>query len=160
TLLRESDVVTVHVPLNDETENMIAARELDQAKRGVRLVNCARGGIVHEGDLLAALESGQVAGAAVDVWSEEPPVSDVVTRLVPPPQVVVTPHLGANSQEAQVNVAMDVARQIVAFRDGELVEHAVNVPVGDREGLAAQRPFLALARVLGRFCRQLERDNV
>ena len=160
TLLREADVVTVHVPLNDETENMIAARELGQAKPGVRLVNCARGGIVHEGDLLAALESGQVAGAAVDVWSEEPPVSDVVKRLVAHPGVVVTPHLGANSQEAQVNVAMDVARQIVAFRDGELVEHAVNVPVGDRESLAAQRPFLALARVLGRFCRQLERDNV
>jgi D-3-phosphoglycerate dehydrogenase len=74
--------------------------------------------------------------------------------------VVVTPHLGANTQEAQVNVAVDVAREIVAFRDGELVEHAVNVPVADRESLAAQRPFLALAEVLGRFCVQLEPDHV
>lgn len=160
TVLREADVLTLHVPLTDETENMIAARELAQMRRGVRLVNCARGGIVNEADLLAALEAGQVAGAAIDVWTEEPPVSEVVRRLVAHPRVVVTPHLGANTHEAQVNVALDVARQVVAFRDGELVEHAVNVPVGDREELAARRPFLALARLLGRFCVQLERDNV
>jgi len=160
TVLAQSDVITVHVPLNDETENMIAAREITAMKPGVRIVNCARGGIVHEGDLLAALESGHVTGAAVDVWSEEPPVSEVVKRLVQHPRVVVTPHLGANTQEAQVNVAVDVARQLVAFRDGELVEHAVNIPVGDRETMAEQRPFIALAEMLGRFCVQLEKDNV
>src|SRR6266540_5109509 len=160
TVLAQSDVITVHVPLNDETENMIAAREITAMKPGVRIVNCARGGIVHEGDLLAALGSGHVAGAAVDVWSEEPPVSEVVKRLVQHPRVVVTPHLGANTQEAQVNVAVDVARQLVAFRDGELVEHAVNIPVGDRETMAEQRPFMALAELLGRFCVQLEKDNV
>jgi D-3-phosphoglycerate dehydrogenase len=160
TVLAQSDVITVHVPLNDETENMIAAREIAAMKPGARIVNCARGGIVHEGDLLAALESGHVTGAAVDVWSEEPPVSEVVKRLVQHPRVVVTPHLGANTQEAQVNVAVDVARQLVAFRDGELVEHAVNIPVGDRETMAEQRPFIALAEMLGRFCVQLEKDNV
>jgi D-3-phosphoglycerate dehydrogenase len=160
TLLTQSDVVTVHVPLTEETENMIAARELALMKPGVRLVNCARGGIVHEGDLLAALESGHVAGAAMDVWSEEPPVSELVKRLVTHPRVVGTPHLGANTQEAQINVAVDVARQVVAFRDGELVEHAVNIPVGDRETMAEQRPFIALGELLGRFCVQLERDNV
>jgi D-3-phosphoglycerate dehydrogenase len=160
TLLAQSDVVTVHVPLNEETENMIAARELAAMKPGVRIVNCARGGIVHEGDLLAALESGHVSGAAVDVWSEEPPVSELVKRLIRHPRVVVTPHLGANTQEAQVNVAVDVARQLVAFRDGELVEHAVNIPVGDRESMAEQRPFIALAELLGRFVVQLEKDNV
>jgi D-3-phosphoglycerate dehydrogenase len=159
-LLAESDVVTVHVPLNDETENMIAAREIDAMKPGVRLVNCARGGIVHEADLLAALESGHVAGAALDVWSEEPPVSALLKQLAAHPRVVVTPHLGANTQEAQVNVAVDVARQLVAFRDGELVEHAVNVPVGDRETMAEQRPYIRLGELLGRFCRQLEPDNV
>jgi D-3-phosphoglycerate dehydrogenase / 2-oxoglutarate reductase len=159
-LLTRSDVVTVHVPLGEETENMIAARELALMKAGVRLVNCARGGIVHEGDLLAALESGHVGGAALDVWSEEPPVSELLKRLIAHPRVVVTPHLGANTHEAQINVAVDVARQIVAFRDGELVEHAVNIPVGDRETVAEQRPFLALAERLGRFCGQLERDNV
>jgi D-3-phosphoglycerate dehydrogenase len=160
TVLARSDIITVHVPLTDETENMIAAREIAAMKPGVRIVNCARGGIVHEGDLLAALESGHVAGAAVDVWSEEPPVSEIVKRLVQHPRVVVTPHLGANTQEAQVNVAVDVARQLVAFRDGELVEHAVNIPVGDRESMAEQRPFIALAEMLGRFCVQLEKDNV
>src|SRR5215468_690695 len=136
TLLTQSDIVTVHVPLSEETENMLAARELALMKPGVRIVNCARGGIVSEGALLEALDSGHVAGAAVDVWTEEPPVSPQVKRLVQHPRVVVTPHLGANSQEAQVNVAIDVARQLVAFRDGELVEHAVNVPVGDRESMA------------------------
>src|SRR6185503_12694764 len=98
---------------------MMTARELGWTKPGVRLVNCARGGIVHEGDLLAALDSGRVAGAAVDVWSEEPPVSDLVKRLIAHPRLVGTPHLGANTSEAQVNVAVDVAREIVAFRDGE-----------------------------------------
>ena len=160
TLLARSDVVTVHVPLNEETGNMIGARELAAMKAGVRIVNCARGGIVHEGDLLAALDSGHVAGAAIDVWSEEPPVSEVIMALARHPRVVVTPHLGANTQEAQVNVAVDVARQLVAFRDGELVEHAVNVPVGDREAMEEQRPYLRLGELLGRFCVQLEPDNV
>jgi D-3-phosphoglycerate dehydrogenase / 2-oxoglutarate reductase len=159
-LLTQSDIVTVHVPLSKETENMLSAREIAVMKPGVRLVNCARGGIVDEAALLAALDSGHVVGAAVDVWTEEPPVSPQVKRLVQHPKVVVTPHLGANSQEAQVNVAIDVARQLVAFRDGELVEHAVNVPVGDRESMAEIRPFVALAEILGRFCLQLEKDNV
>jgi D-3-phosphoglycerate dehydrogenase len=160
TVLGRADILTVHVPLTDETENMIGARELGAMKAGARVVNCARGGIVNEADLLAALDSGHVAGAAVDVWSEEPPVSPLVKRLIQHPRVVVTPHLGANTQEAQVNVAVDVARQLVAFRDGELVEHAVNIPVADRETLAEQRPFLQLAELLGRFCLQLESDNV
>ena len=160
TLLTQSDVITVHVPLNDETENMIAGREIAAMKRGVRIVNCARGGIVHEGDLLAALGSGHVAGAALDVWSEEPPVSPLLHRLAAHPRVVVTPHLGANTAEAQVNVAVDVARQLVAFRDGDLVEHAVNIPVGDRETMTEQRPYLRLGELLGRFCVQLEPDNV
>jgi len=160
TVLSRSDVLTVHVPLTDETENMIGAPELAALKPGARVVNCARGGIVNEGDLLAALDSGHVAGAAVDVWSEEPPRSPAVKRLIQHPRVVVTPHLGANTQEAQVNVAVDVARQLVAYRDGELVEHAVNIPVGDRETMAEQRPFLYLAELLGRFCLQLEPGNV
>lgn len=156
TVLRESDVLTFHVPLNEETTGMVAAGELARARRGVRIVNCARGGIVHEGDLLAALESGHVAGAAIDVWSEEPPVSEVVTRLVRHPRVVVTPHLGANSAEAQVNVALDVARQLVAFRDGALVEFAVNIPAGDLLARPEFRPFVALADRLGSFCAQLD----
>ena len=160
TVLTEADVITVHVPLSHETEGMLAAPEMALMKPGVLLVNCARGGIVDERDLLAALERGHVGGAAVDVWTEEPPVSELVKRLISHPRVVVTPHLGANTHEAQVNVAVDVAREIAAFRDGELVEHAVNIPVGDPATVAAQRPFLALAELLGRFCVQLEPDNV
>src|SRR2546430_1715968 len=85
TLLREADVVTFHVPLTPETENMVAARELARMKRGVRLVNCARGGIVNEADLLAALESEHVAGVAIDVWSEEPPAGEPLRRLIQHP---------------------------------------------------------------------------
>src|SRR2546430_1333385 len=151
TLLREADVVTFHVPLTPETENMVAARELARMKRGVRLVNCARGGIVNEADLLAALESEHVAGVAIDVWSEEPPAGEPLRRLIQHPRVVVTPHLGANSGEAQVNVAVDVARQLVAFRDGGLVEHAVNIPLGDPAAVAELRPFVALADRLRRL---------
>jgi D-3-phosphoglycerate dehydrogenase len=160
TLVRAAEIVTVHVPLTEETEHMIAAGELSRMKRGVWIVNCARGGVIHEGDLLAALESGQVAGAAIDVWSEEPPRSGELRRLIEHPRVVVTPHLGANSAEAQVNVAVDVARQIVAFRDGELVEHAVNIPVGSPAALAELRPFIGLAERLGRFCVQLDPEHL
>src|SRR4030095_15771232 len=131
TVLAQSDVITVHVPLTEETETLLSAREFALMKPGVRLVNCARGGIVHEGDLLAALDAGRVSGAAIDVWSEEPPRSAPGRRLTQHPNVVVTPHLGANSSEAQINVAVDVARQIVAFRHGDLVEFPVNIPVGD-----------------------------
>lgn len=160
TLLREADVITFHVPLTEETAGMVTARELARMRRGVRLINCARGGIIDEGDLLAALESGQVAGTAIDVWSEEPPRSETLRRLITHPRVVVTPHLGANSSEAQVNVALDVARQVVAFRDGELVEHAVNIPVEAGTSPAELRPFLALAERLGRFSVQLDPEHL
>jgi len=159
-LVRQADVITFHVPLTPETESMVTARELGWTKAGVRIVNCARGGIVHEGDLLAALEAGRVSGAAIDVWSEEPPRSETVRRLVQHPRVVVTPHLGANSSEAQVNVAVDVARQIIAFRDGELVEFPVNIPVGDPAQLATLRPWVGLADRLGRFCVQLDPEHL
>jgi len=160
TLLREADIVTFHVPLTSETEGMAGARELALLRAGARIVNCARGGIVVEADLLAALERGHLAGAAIDVWSEEPPRSDTLRRLIAHPRVVVTPHLGANSAEAQVNVSVDVARQLVAFRDGALVEHAVNIPVADATTVEALRPFVALADVLGRFCVQLDPEHL
>jgi D-3-phosphoglycerate dehydrogenase len=160
TLLRGSDVITFHVPLTAETEHMVGAAELARMRPGVRLVNCARGGIIDEGALLAALESGHVAGAAIDVWSEEPPTSAAVTALIRHPRVVVTPHLGANSTEAQINVAVDVARQLVAFRDGELVEFAVNIPVGEPGLVGELRPFVTLADRLGRFIVQLDPENV
>jgi D-3-phosphoglycerate dehydrogenase len=160
TLRGEADVITFHVPLTEETTGMMAAAELARTRPGVRIVNCARGGIVDEAALLAALESGHVAGAAIDVWSEEPPRSEVLRRLIAHPRVVVTPHLGANSAEAQVNVALDVARQVVAFRDGEVVEFGVNIPVADPATLAELRPFIALAERLGRFSVQLDPEHL
>jgi D-3-phosphoglycerate dehydrogenase len=156
TLLQSADVITFHVPLTEETTGMVAAPELARTRPGVRIVNCARGGIVDEGDLLAALESGHVAGAAIDVWTEEPPHREGLLKLIAHPRVVVTPHLGANSSEAQVNVALDVARQIVAYRDGAVVEYPVNIPVGDAAALGELRPFIALAELLGRFSVQLD----
>jgi D-3-phosphoglycerate dehydrogenase len=160
TLLRESDIITFHVPLTEETTGMMGARELALTRPGVRIVNCARGGIIDEAALLAGLDAGHVAGAAIDVWSEEPPRGDVVRALITHPRVVVTPHLGANSTEAQVNVALDVARQVVAFRDGEVVEFGVNIPVADPETLAKLRPFIALAERLGRFSVQLDPEHL
>src|SRR5207247_4390534 len=106
--------------------------------------------------LLQALESGHVAGAAIDVWTEEPPRSETLRRLIQHPRVVVTPHLGANSSEAQINVALDVARQLIAFRDGEMVEFGVNVPVADPAAIGELRPFIVLADRLGRFLVQLD----
>lgn len=160
TLLARSDVVTFHVPLTAETEHMLGARELALARRGVRIVNCARGGVVDEKALLEALETGHVAGAAIDVWSEEPPRGQALQRLVQHPRVVVTPHLGANSAEAQVNVAMDVARQLVAFRHGDLVEYAVNIPMGEAAVMTEMRPYLALTERLGRFSVQLDHERL
>src|SRR5262249_9798971 len=151
-LLTQSDIVTVHVPLSDETENMLAAREIALMKPGVRLVNCARGGIISEAALLDALDSGHVAGAAIDVWTEEPPVSPQVKRLVQHPHVVVTPHLGANSQEAQGKVAVDVARQPVGLRAWGPVERPVHVAAGDRGMLGGRHPSGGPAEAPGPLC--------
>src|SRR5207249_4565614 len=150
TLLRQSDVITVHVPLTQETDNMLTARELALTKRGVRLVNCARGGIVNEADLLAALESGQVAGAAIDIWSVEPPQSETLRRLIQHPRVVVTPHLGANSSEAQVNVAVDVARQAGLGRFSVQPDpgHLASVGIPLAGAIAAADPELLARAVL------------
>src|SRR5439155_1633525 len=104
----------------------------------------------------AELYRKTVGVVAMDVRSEEPPAGEPLRRLIQHPRVVVTPHLGANSGEAQVNVAVDVARQLVAFRDGGLVEHAVNIPLGDPAAVAELRPFVALADRLGRFSVQLD----
>ena len=157
-----ADVLTVHVPLTDETESMIGARELaaDEAGRAHRQLRARRhrqrGATCWPRSTRATWRAPRSTCGA-----RSRRVSDLVKRLIAHPQVVVTPHLGANTQEAQVNVAVDVARQLVAFRDGELVEHAVNVPVGDRETMAEQRPVPAPSpSCSGRFCVQLEPDNV
>ncbi|MGW8312009.1 MAG: phosphoglycerate dehydrogenase [Desulfuromonadales bacterium] len=158
-LVRTSDVISVHTPLNDETNDLITAEHFARMKDGVMIVNCARGGIINEQAMLKALESGKVAGAAFDVWSEEPPGSETLKKLIAHPHMVVTPHLGANTFEAQTNVAIDVSREILNLLDGKPVENAVNIARFDPDLMAQMRPFMELAAVLGDFISQLAPEN-
>ena len=153
-LLRESDFVTVHTPLNDETHGLLGAEELAQCKAGAYVVNCARGGIVEEAALLEALEAGHLRGAALDVYSEEPP-SGRLRALIEHPRVVATPHIAASTGEAQEKVARRTARQVIAALAGEAVSSPVN---GLGLKMAAQpeaRPYLRLADCLGQMASQL-----
>lgn len=154
-IFRNCDIITLHTPLNEETRDMIGARELAMMKDGVILINAARGGIINEPALLDALKSGKVLGAAVDVFSEEPPRGEVVREIIAHERVVVTPHLGANTFEAQVNVAVDVSREIINLLDEQPLENAVNIPRFDLALMDQMRPFLNLMSTLSDFVIQL-----
>ncbi len=144
-LMGRSDFVSVHVPLTAETRGLIGAGALEAARPGLRLVNTARGGVVDEEALAAALQSGRVAGAALDVFSAEPPTGSPLLSL---PQVVVTPHLGASTAEAQARAGIEVAAAVAAALRGELVPTAVNVELGT--GMPDEwQPFLPVAEGLG-----------
>ncbi|MFQ6057570.1 MAG: phosphoglycerate dehydrogenase [Anaerolineae bacterium] len=156
-LLRKADFISIHTPLTDTTRGMIGARELALVKPTARLINCARGGIVDEEALLAALEEGRLAGAAMDVFSQEPAIANPLLRS---DKVIATPHLGASTQEAQVGVALDVAEQIIAVLEGRMAEHAVNAPLVPPEEMAALAPFCDLAERLGRFYTQVAADQM
>jgi D-3-phosphoglycerate dehydrogenase len=152
-LYARADFVSLHVPLTPATRNLVGAAAFAQMRRGVYLVNAATGGIVDEAALLAALESGHVAGAALDVFAVEPPGA---SPLVGHPDVVATPHLSAATEEAQEKVAVQLAEQLVAFfRTGE-VRNAVNAPEVPAELRLHLAPYLALARQLGALAGQLE----
>ncbi|HEY6838585.1 MAG TPA: phosphoglycerate dehydrogenase [Geobacteraceae bacterium] len=159
-IYKNCDIITVHTPLTDETKGMIGAREIAMMKHGVILINAARGGIIEEQALLENLTSGKVAGAAVDVWSEEPPKSDVLKELIAHERLVVTPHLGANTVEAQINVAVDVSREILNYLDELPLENAVNIPRFDLALMDQMRPFLNLMSVLADFVIQLVDTNL
>ncbi|HSQ38509.1 MAG TPA: NAD(P)-dependent oxidoreductase, partial [Acidimicrobiia bacterium] len=144
-LMARSDFVTVHVPLTAETRGLIGSGALEHARPGLRLVNTARGGVVDEEALAAALRSGRLAGAALDVFAAEPPTG---SPLLPLPQVVVTPHLGASTGEAQARAGVEVAAAVAAALRGELVPTAVNVELGT--GMPDEwQPFLPVAEGLG-----------
>jgi len=151
-LVRASDYLSVHTPKTDETYGMIGARELALARPGARVINCARGGIVDEGALVEALRSGRVAAAGVDVFDREPVRSHALFSF---PQVVVTPHLGGSTEEAQARVGTTVAEQVVEALAGRLPKYAVNVPLADSETMAFVRPFLPLAEAMGSAFTQL-----
>jgi D-3-phosphoglycerate dehydrogenase len=156
-LLRRSDFITLHTPLTEKTKNIIDAEALAKAKRGVRVINCARGGLVDEAALRAALDSGQVAGAAFDVFVEEPATSN---PLFGHPNVVCTPHLGAATTEAQENVALQVAEQMADYLLNGAVQNAVNFPSITAEEAPKLKPFIELAEKLGSFAGQLTESGI
>jgi len=145
-LLPRCDFLTVHTPLTDETRDLIGARELALLRRGARVLNCARGGIINEAALAEALRSGQLAGAALDVFVEEPPGDNALLKL---PNVVVTPHLGAATVEAQVSVAREAAQLLIDFLTRGVVQYAVNMAAVDRTELEELRLYVDMARRLG-----------
>ncbi len=157
-LFSRADAITVHVPKTKETTGLLGAHAFAKCKRGVLVVNAARGGIVDEAALLVALESGQVAGAALDVFEKEPPASD--HPLVQHPKVICTPHLGASTEQAQLNVAIQVAEQVRDYLlEGE-IRNGINVPSVSPEILSQIRPYLLLGEKLGRFQGQLSSGKI
>ena len=156
-LFRRADFISLHTPLTDQTRGILNAGTLAKCKPGVRIVNCARGGLVVEEDLRAALDSGHVAGAAIDVFAEEPAKSN---PLFHHPNVVTTPHLGASSTEAQLNVALQVAEQMSDFLLHGAVTNALNMPSVTVEEAPRLRPYLKLAEQLGSFAGQVTEDPI
>src|SRR5215208_3440986 len=153
-----ADFITVHSPLTPETRGLIGAREFARMKAGVRVINCARGGLVDERALYEAIREGRVAGAALDVFEEEPPPAD--HPLLSLEEVVATPHLGASTREAQEGVAVIVAEQMRDFFLTGAVRGAVNLPAVGAQELKALEPYLRLAERLGRFQAQLVDEPV
>jgi D-3-phosphoglycerate dehydrogenase / 2-oxoglutarate reductase len=156
-LYARADFITLHTPLTDATRNLIDAAAFAKMKRGVRLINCARGGLVVEPDLAAALDSGHVAGAAVDVFVDEPAVQN---PLFGRENFVATPHLGAATSEAQENVAVQIAEQMADFLLTGAVSNAVNMPSLTAEEAARLKPYMALAEQLGSFAGQLTESGI
>ena len=156
-LWRRADFITLHTPLTDKTRNIVNAETLAQTKNGVRLINCARGELVDEAALGEALKAGHVAGAALDVFREEPATQSMLFEL---PNVVCTPHLGASTMEAQENVALQVAEQMSDYLLRGAISNAVNFPSISAEEAPKLKPFVALAEKLGSFAGQLTESGV
>ena len=154
-LLASADFITLHVPRLKETVNMINAETIARMKAGVRLINCSRGEVVNLEDLLQALNSGQVAGAAIDVLPQEPP--DPALEILQHPRVIFTPHLGASTGEAQIKVADMIAHQIADYLINGVITHAVNFPSVPQDMMAQIRPHLDLAEKMGAMMGQLVR---
>ncbi|MGB2705722.1 MAG: phosphoglycerate dehydrogenase [Candidatus Omnitrophota bacterium] len=156
-LFRKSDFITVHTPLTKETRHIIGEKNLRKVKKGVRIINCARGGIVDEKALAKAIEDGRVAGAALDVYESEPPGQ---TRLIGMARAITTPHLGASTEEAQVNVAIDVAEALKDALMNNGIRNAVNAPSIEPELLEVIKPYLDLAEKIGKMHAQLAEGSV
>lgn len=151
-IYRESDFITVHTPLTPETRNMIDEPQIKMMKPTVRLINCARGGIINEAALARAVAENRIAGAAVDVYTKEPPVGN---PLLEQERIITTPHLGASTAEAQINVALAVADQIIAISRGQLPTTAINLISIPPETIALMEPYMDIAERMGRLLGQL-----
>ena len=156
-LLARADFITLHTPLTDKTRNILSADAINKTKKGVRIVNCARGGLLDETALRAALESGHVAGAALDVFSEEPAKENV---LFGAPNLICTPHLGAATHEAQEKVALQVAEQMADYLLTGAVTNALNMPSISAEEAPRLTPYVKLAESLGSFAGQLTETGI
>ncbi|HKX08695.1 MAG TPA: phosphoglycerate dehydrogenase [Stellaceae bacterium] len=156
-LFRRADFITLHTPLTDATRDIIDSKAIGKMKRGVRIINCARGGLIREADLKAALDSGHVAGAALDVFPVEPATENV---LFGHPHVVATPHLGAATSEAQENVALQIAEQMSDFLLTGAVVNALNMPSLTAEEATRLKPYMKLAEQLGSFAGQLTESPI
>ncbi|KAL2414115.1 D-3-phosphoglycerate dehydrogenase 2, chloroplastic [Exophiala dermatitidis] len=151
-LLPRADFLTIHTPMLASTRGMLSTAEINQMKRGARILNVARGGIIDEEALLSALESGQIAGAAIDVFTSEPPTIDPnspAAKLVQHPKCIATPHLGASTVEAQENVSMDVCEQVLQILAGDLPRSAVNAPIILPAEYKTLQPFVRLVEKMG-----------
>lgn len=151
-LFARADFITLHTPLTESTKNIIDAKSLAKCKKGVRIINCARGGLVNEADLKAALDSGHVAGAALDVFPVEPAKENI---LFGNDKVICTPHLGASTTEAQENVALQIAEQMSDYLVSGAVVNALNMPSLSAEDAVKLRPYMRLAEFLGSYCGQV-----
>jgi D-3-phosphoglycerate dehydrogenase len=152
-VVKESDFITVHTPLTPETRYLINTEQFRMMKKGVRIINCARGGIIHEGALVQAIEDGIVAGAAFDVFEEEPPAAD--HPFLHHPKIIVTPHLGASTVEAQENVAIDVAEEVLHILRNQPFKNAVNMPSVPAPVLAKLAPYFTLGEKMGSIIAQM-----
>jgi len=157
-VLREADFLTVHTPLTDETKALVGTRELAMMKPTARVVNCARGGIIDEDALCAAVAEGRIAGAALDVFRQEPLPGD--SALLKSDRIVVTPHLGASTEEAQVQVAIDVADQVLAVLRGQSARYAVNMPLVPAEAMGVLAPYVQVCISLGELLSQLMETQI
>jgi len=157
-IFERSDFITVHMPSSDETKGMINREVIAKMKTGVRLINCARGGIIDEDALAEGIASGKIAGAALDVYVQEPPPADFALRKLP--QVIMTPHLGASTAEAQESVGIEIAEAIRNFLGKGEIQNAVNVPNVDTKTLGVLRPYLLLGEKLGRAISQIAPNRV
>lgn len=149
----QSDFITVHTPLTNETRNLLSTPQFAKMKKGVRIINCARGGIIDEVALVEAIDSGIVAGAAFDVFVEEPPAAD--HPFLNHPKIIVTPHLGASTIEAQENVAIDVAEEVLHILRDEPFKNAVNMPPVRADVLAKLQPYFLLGERMGQLLAQM-----